>query len=122
MLNKQKITEFRGEFAIAVQQLEKKLGVSISLGNISYNSNELRTKMTVKVGDKVAKPTKDDFRVGDVVRINHKKVNPNDEFEIIKINNKNIKVKKIDGNVKFNIGAVMVVSPGLLNHYPQIKK
>lgn len=106
MINKEKVVKFRGDFEKAVAQLEKEYGVNISLGNISYNSNELRTKMTVKVGDKVTKPTKDDFRVGDVVGINHKKVNPNDEFTIVKINNKNIKVKGIRGLVN--------VSPSLL--------
>jgi len=114
MINKEKVVKFRVDFAKAIAQLEKEYGVNIELGNISFNSNEFRTKMTVTSGEKVVRATKDDFRVGDVVRINHKKVNPNDEFEIIKINNKNIKVKKIDGNVKFNIGAVMTVSPGLL--------
>lgn len=106
MLNKQKITEFRGEFAIAVQQLEKEFGVSISLGNISYNSEEFRTKMTVKTGDAPVRSSKDDFQVGDVVGINHKKVNPNDEFTIVKINNKNIKVKGSTGMIN--------VSPSLL--------
>ena len=105
-MNKSKITMFRGEFAIAVQQLEKEFGVSISLGNISYTSKEFRTKMTVTSGDKSTEPTKDEFQVGDEVGINHKKVNPNDIFTIVKINNKNIKVKGSTGMIN--------VSPGLL--------
>ena len=40
------------------------------------------------------------------VSINHKKVNPNDIFTIVKINNKNIKVKGSTGMIN--------VSPGLL--------
>jgi hypothetical protein len=113
MLNKQKVTEFRGDFEKAVAQLEKDYGVAISLGAISFNSNELRAKMTAKVGSPVVRASKNDFKVGDIVGINHKKVNSNDEFEIIKINNKNIKVKAInvgDGR----IGGMVNVSPGLL--------
>ena len=113
MLNKQKVQEFRGEFQKAVEQLEKDFGVAISLGAISFNSNELRAKMTAKVGSPVVRATKNDFQVGDIVGINHKKVNSNDEFEIIKINNKNIKVKAInvgDGR----IGGMINVSPSLL--------
>ena len=113
MLNKQKVTEFRGDFEKAVAQLEKDYGVAISLGAISFNSNELRAKMTAKVGSPVVRYIINDFQVGDIVGINHKKVNKNDEFEIIKINAKNVKVQKInvgDGR----IGALMSVSPGLL--------
>ena len=105
-MNKSKITKFRGDFEKAVAQLEKEHGVNISLGNISYTSNEFRTKMTVTSGDKSTEHTKDEFQVGDKVGINHKKVNPNDIFTIVKINNKNIKVKGSTGMIN--------VSPGLL--------
>tara|TARA_B100000768_G_C11243485_1_gene360680 strand:- start:652 stop:987 length:336 start_codon:yes stop_codon:yes gene_type:complete len=108
MLNKQKVQEFRGEFSKAVKQLEKDFGVTISLGNISFNSNELRSKMTAKAGYEPTKLfTKAEFNVGDIVGINHKKVNPNDEFTIYKINSKNIGVKNSNG-------AMMRVSPSLL--------
>ena len=112
MLNKQKVTEFRGEFQKAVAQLEEEFGVNISLGTISFSANELRAKMTATVGEKVTQASRGDFRVGDVVWIDHRKVNSNDRFRIIKINVKNIKVEKIvdDGRV----GAMMNVSPGLM--------
>ena len=106
MINKEKIVKFRGDFEKAVAQLEKEYEVNISLGNISFTSNEFTTKMKVIEGEKVTKPTKSDFRVGDEVGINHKKVNPNARYTIIKINNKNIKVKGDKGMVN--------VSPGLL--------
>ena len=113
MFNKQNVREFRSDFQQAVAQLEKDYGVNISLGNISFNGQELRSKMTAQKGEKIIRAKKDDFQVGAIVGINHKKVNSNDEFKIIKINNKNIKVQKInvgDGRV----GALMNVSPGLL--------
>ena len=113
MLNKQKVKGFRSDFEKAVAQLEKDYGVTISLGTIRFDSQELRAKMTAKVGDAPVRASKDDFQIGDVVGINHKKVSPNDEFKIIKINNKNIKVQAInvgDGR----IGGLINVSPSLL--------
>ena len=68
--------------------------------------------MTAKVGDAPVKASKDDFQIGDVVGINHKKVNPKDQFRIYKINSKNIGVEKIAGEGR--IGAQMRVSPSLL--------
>ena len=106
MLNKQKVQEFRIEFQKAVEQLEKDFGVAISLGTISFNASELRAKMTARVGNAIPTATKNDFNVGDVVGINHKKINPNDEFKILKINNKSIKVQGDTGMLK--------VSPSLL--------
>ena len=38
------------------------------------------------------------FRVGDMVGIDHKKINPNDTFRVIKINSKNIKVQGDGGS------------------------
>ena len=112
MLNKQKVQGFRGDFAKAVAQLEKDYGVTISLGTIRFDSQELRAKMTAKVGDAPVRASKDDLQIGDVVGIKHKKVNPNDEFRIYKINSKNIGVEKIIGDGR--IGAQMRVSPSLL--------
>tara|TARA_R110002050_G_scaffold17171_1_gene51308 strand:- start:1589 stop:1936 length:348 start_codon:yes stop_codon:yes gene_type:complete len=112
MLNKQKVKGFRGDFEKAVAQLEKDYGVTISLGTIRFDSQELRAKMTAKVGDAPVKASKDEFNVGDVVGINHKKVNPKDQFRIYKINSKNIGVEKIAGEGR--IGAQMRVSPSLL--------
>ena len=112
MLNKQKVKGFRSDFEKAVTQLEKDYGVTISLGTIRFDSQELRAKMTAKVGDAPVRASKDDFQIGDVVGINHKKVNPNDEFRIYKINSKNIGVEKIIGDGR--IGAQMRVSPSLL--------
>jgi len=51
---------------------------------------------------------KSSFRVGDVVTIVHKKMDPSKIFRITKINSKNIKVVENDGFGRFN------VSPSLL--------
>ena len=106
-MTKQEVKTFRGDFQKAVAQLEEQYGVNISLGTIRFDVNGLSAKMKAEKGEKIVRATKDDFKVGDVVGINHKKVNPNDTFIIVKINIKNIGVKGANGQM-------MRVSPSLL--------
>ena len=106
-MTKQEVKLFRGDFQKAVAQLEEQYGVNISLGTIGYDVNGLSAKMKAEKGEKIIRATKDDFQVGDIVGINHKKVSPNDTFTIYKINSKNIGVKGANG-------AMMRVSPSLL--------
>ena len=112
MLTKAEVQRFRVDFEKAVDQLERDYGVTISLGTIRFDANELRAKMTAKVGSAPVRASKDDFQVGDTVSINHKKVDPNDQFRIIKINSKNIKVEKI--TTPDRVGGIINVSPSLL--------
>ena len=56
---------------------------------------------------------KGSFRVGDIVGINHKKMDPKQNFRVIKINAKNIKVQASDV-ADGRIGGMFNVSPGLL--------
>ena len=109
MLNRQKVQTFRDDFEKAVAQLEKDYGVTISLGTIRFDSNELRAKMTARVGEKVVRATREDFQVGDTFKIKHKKVAPKAQFRIEKIMSKNIKVMALDGSK-----SMIKVSPGLL--------
>jgi len=108
MINKQKVVEFRTDFILAVKQLEEKYGVFINLGTITYDSNELRAKMIAKVGEPIVRATNKDFNVGDVVFINHRRISNTESFEILKINNKSIKVRSRDDN------RMIKVSPSLL--------
>ena len=105
-MTKQEVQKFRGDFQQAVAQLEKQYGVNVSLGTIRFDVNGLSAKMKAEKGEQIIRATKDDFQVGDIVGINHKKVNPNDEFEVIKINAKNVKLRGDYG--------LMSVSPSLL--------
>mgnify|MGYP001285423955 CR=1 FL=1 len=56
---------------------------------------------------------KESFRIGDIVSINHKKMDPKRNFRIIKINNKNIKVQASDVT-DGRVGGMFTVSPSLL--------
>jgi hypothetical protein len=43
------VDTFRFEFASAIEEFEKKTGLKLDLGRISYNSNQLTTKLTVTI-------------------------------------------------------------------------
>ncbi len=107
MFNKQNVKEFRSDFQLAVAKLEEQYGCNISLGTISFNGSELRGKMTARKGEKVVKSTKDDFQVGDIVKINHKSAGGK-QWRVEKIMSKNIRVSEIDGD------GLVRVSPSLL--------
>ena len=104
-----KVKNFRNDVQNAVLELEKKYGVTIKLGTLTYDETSVRGKMTALTGDRSNILTKEDFQVGERVKIAHKKVLPDLIFEIQKINNKNIKV--VCTSNQFNI---INVSPSLL--------
>ncbi len=112
-MTKQEVQTFRGDFQKAVAQLEEQYGVNISLGTIRFDVNGLSAKMKAEKGEKIVRATRADFTIGDIVSINHKKVNPNEEFEVVKINNKNIKVKAINVGTG-QVGGLFTVTPSLL--------
>ena len=53
------------------------------------------------------------FHIGDIVGINHKTVPAKDTFRVLKINNTNIKVTKVNVDAG-RVGGILTVSPGLL--------
>jgi hypothetical protein len=112
-MTKQEVQKFREDFQKTVTQLEEQYGVNISLGTIRFDVNGLSAKMKAEKGEKIVRATRADFTLGDIVSVNHKKVNPNQEFKVIKINSKNIKVRAInvDGG---RIGGEYSVTPSLL--------
>lgn len=90
------VDQFRKDFEEAIQGLEKKYGCNISLGTLRYDSNEVRGKMTAVKGKTLVNKNEEiEFKVGDKVKINHKKANPNLVFVITKINKKTIKVTSV---------------------------
>ena len=59
--------------------------------------NKIKNAVSIRKSE-LAYDAKLSFRVGDMVGIDHKKINPNDTFRVIKINNKNIKVQGDNGS------------------------
>ena len=103
------VGQFRVDFQNAIAGLEAKYKVNISLGTLTYDEGEVRGKMTATKGEKAVKPQINEFKIGDIVWINHKKVDPKKKYRIAKINKKTMKVVNL--NNAFNI---VKVSPGLL--------
>mgnify|MGYP003138921121 CR=1 FL=1 len=87
-LDKQTVKAFRNDFQDAVKKLEKSYGMTINLGTIRFNGYELRGKMTAsktlksKIFAKNTNP-----KVGDDVKVNHKKV-MGECFRVVKVNSK----------------------------------
>ena len=100
---------FRNDFQNAVKELEAKYGVHISLGTLTYSEGEVRGKMTATKGEKAAKPKIYEFRSGDVVKVNHRKVSSSKRFKVVKVNRKTILIESVD-----NTFDRMKVSVGLL--------
>lgn len=101
---------FRNDFQDAVKELEAKYGVHISLGTLTYNEGEVRGKMTAKKGEKAVRSSINEFRSGDVVKVNHRKVSSSKRFKVVKVNRKTILIENVD-----NTFDRMKVSAGLLN-------
>ena len=108
-INKTIATKFRADFQKTVQKLEKKYGMRISLGNIRFDSQELKSTMTATAVGKGAtkRLSISDLFIGDKVLINHRRAK-GQEFEVVKKAIKNVRLK----NTK--TGELFVVSPSLL--------
>ena len=100
---------FRNDFQDAVKELEAKYGVHISLGTLTYSEGEVRGKMTATKGEKADKPKIYEFRSGDVVKVNHRKVSSSKRFKVVKVNRKTILIENVD-----NTFDRIKVSAGLL--------
>ena len=71
------------------------------------NSNQSDLKAIVNASaikkTEVAYEVKSSLKVGDTVKINHKKIAASRIFSITKINGVNVKVKEINGNGNFTV-------------------
>ena len=74
--------------------------------------NSIKNAVSIRKSE-LAYDAKESLRIGDIVSINHKKMDPKRNFRIIKINNKNIKVQASDVT-DGRVGGMFTVSPSLL--------
>jgi hypothetical protein len=79
-----------------------------AMAMISDLPKDLQDRFISEIKEQQRENAKADLDVGTIVRINHKKINPTDQFRVTKINRKNIKVQKLNGN------AIYTVTPSLL--------
>ena len=74
--------------------------------------NKIKEAVSIRRSE-LAYDAKVSFRVGDIVGIDHKKIDPKQNFRVIKINAKNIKVQASDV-ADGRVGGQYTVSPSLL--------
>jgi len=81
-----------------------------------YEALAMVTSLTKEQQDRFISEVKDlqrsavinELNIGTVVKINHKKISPMDQFRITKINRKNVKCQQVGTNV------IYTVTPSLL--------
>jgi len=103
-------TKFRADFQKTVQKLEKKYGMRISLGNIRYDSEELKSTLTaisVKGGG-TKRLSMSDIFIGDKVLINHKKTK-GQSFEVTKKAIKNVQVQNTKTGERFTVAPSLLI-------------
>ena len=103
------VKSFRNDFQNAIAILEKQYGAKISLGTIRFDDSGLRSTMKLQKGISIERLSKDSLQVGDIVSINHKKVDPNKKFKVVKIMSKNIKVVDVDGYQQIRVSPSLLV-------------
>lgn len=79
-----------------------------AMAMVSELPKELQDRFISEVKEQQRESIMEGICVGSIVKINHKKVPSSDQFRITKINRKNVKCKKLNGNV------IYTVSPQLL--------
>ena len=108
-MTKQEVQQFRADFQKAVAQLENQYGVNIGLGTIRFDQDGLRATMKAEKGEKLERITKNDLNIGDIVNINHKKVDPTKQFKVTKIMTKNVVVSDIDGFGSYKVAPSLLI-------------
>jgi len=79
-----------------------------AMAMVTSLSKDLQDRFISEVKEQQRQSVINELNVGTIVKINHKKINPMDQFRITKINRKNVKCQKLNSN------AIYTVTPSLL--------
>ena len=79
-----------------------------AMAMVTSLSKEQQDRFISEVKDLQRSAVINELNIGTVVKINHKKISPTDQFRITKINRKNVKCQKLNSSV------VYTVTPSLL--------
>tara|TARA_R110001592_G_scaffold6988_10_gene38883 strand:+ start:323 stop:670 length:348 start_codon:yes stop_codon:yes gene_type:complete len=109
VFDKRRVEEFRVDAIEALKELEIKYGVVIKLGTLTYDRTSVRGKMTALKGKREKEFDRNDFNIGDTVKINHTKALPTSVFEIIKMNKKNFKVMNVENRRLVNVPPQLLI-------------
>ena len=112
-LDRKGLQQFREDFDSTIKKMEKKYGMSIDLGNIRFNGTELRSKLTATVGTPRKQHNINEFSVGDYVGIDHKRVEKNASFKVIKVNRVRVLVEGRNGD-RFNVQPQLLIKKSIV--------
>ena len=79
-----------------------------AMAMVTSLSKDLQDRFISEVKEQQRQSVINELNVGTIVKINHKKISPMDQFRITKINRKNVKCQKLNSN------AIYTVTPSLL--------
>ena len=79
-----------------------------AMAMVNSLSKDLQDRFISEVKHQQRQSVINELNVGTVVKINHKKISPMDQFRITKINRKNVKCQKLNSSV------IYTVTPSLL--------
>jgi len=104
------------KFNLYLEYKLKKMDNNMDNNRIYFEAMKLVTTLPKDMQDRFVSEVKnlqrevvfEQLNVGSIVRINHKKINPRDQFRITKINRKNVKCQKLNSNI------IYTVTPSLL--------
>ena len=79
-----------------------------AMAMVTSLSKEQQDRFISEVKDLQRSAVINELNIGTVVKINHKKISPTDQFRITKINRKNVKCQKLNSSI------IYTVTPSLL--------
>ena len=79
-----------------------------ALAMVTSLTKEQQDRFISEVREQQRQSVINELNVGTIVKINHKKISPMDQFRITKINRKNVKCQKLNSSI------IYTVTPSLL--------
>ena len=79
-----------------------------AMAMVTSLSKEQQDRFISEIKEQQRQNVINELNIGTVVKINHKKISPTDQFRITKINRKNVKCQKLNSSI------VYTVTPSLL--------
>ena len=74
-----------------------------AMAMVTSLSKEQQDRFISEVKDQQRQSVINELNIGTVVKINHKKISPMDQFRITKINRKNVKCQQVGTNVTYTV-------------------
>ena len=64
---------------------------------------DLQNRFISEVKNQQRQDVFNELNVGTIVKINHRKISPTDQFRVTKINRKNVKCQKLNSSVNYTV-------------------